>query len=201
MSTSIAETHSIFALDRELEDLCEEITEAAEAGPVPSELQERFAAFCEAFGEKVDRIGRFLKLQESLAEIARREAQRLNDRVHSAEQKARSTKEMLLYFMLARGIRRLEGRTFTLRAQNNSQDTIKVENPENLPMVYRRVELRIDGAIFARILTLLPEEMRAELLRGLDHFGAHTDAIRAALDRGEELDGVRRYRGQHIRVA
>jgi hypothetical protein len=201
MSTTLAETHSIYEIDLELEHLTDEIQEASELGPVPMALQERFLAFCEAFGEKVDRIGRFLTAQEAKADFARKEAQRLSDRARSAEMKVRSTKEMVLYFMGAHETRKLEGHTLTLLSQNNSQDTLRVDDPEALPITYRKVRLTVDGSLFSQILKPLAEEQRRMVFQSVDEYTASTDAVHAALDRGEVLPGVRRYRGKHIRIA
>lgn len=201
MAPSTAENRSIFDLDCELETLFDQIQEAAEIGPIPNELQERFLNFCDAFGEKVDRIGRFLRVQEAKAEFAKEEIKRLQDRARCAETKARSTKEMLLYFMNVRGLKKLEGKTHTLRMQANSQDTVRVENPNALPMGYRRVELRIDGKLFADVLELLSREKRELFLQGLKEFQPNNDAIHEANLRKEEIPGVTIYRGHHIRVA
>ena len=54
---SIAEANSLFEIDMELDALLEEIELQIEAEGEPSEkLTARFQEFCEARGEKVDRI-------------------------------------------------------------------------------------------------------------------------------------------------
>lgn len=201
MATTIAETHSIYELDQELEMLAEAMEEVSASGAIPEDLRERFSKFCEAFGEKVDRIGRFLRAQESKADFARKEAQRLFERVRSAENKVRSTKEMLLFFMGVRAVTKIEGRTFTLRAQNNSQDTLKVDDPEALPMALRKVRLTINGILFAQLLKVLAEDRQRALLACVEEYFPNNEALHAALDRGEDIPGVRRYRGKHIRIA
>ena len=63
---SIAEASSLFEIDMELDGLLEEIQEQVESEGEPSEdLVARFQQFCEAHGEKVDRIGRFLRIMET----------------------------------------------------------------------------------------------------------------------------------------
>ena len=58
---SIAEANSLFEIDMELDALLEEIELQIESEGEPSEeLVGRFQEFCEAHGEKVDRIGRFV---------------------------------------------------------------------------------------------------------------------------------------------
>ena len=55
---SIAQEHSLFEIDRELDALLDEIEEEIEnRGEASSELLERFQQFCQAHSEKADRIG------------------------------------------------------------------------------------------------------------------------------------------------
>ena len=63
---SIAEANSLFEIDMELDGLLEEIQEQVESeGRASEDLVARFQQFCEAHGEKVDRIGRFVRMMEA----------------------------------------------------------------------------------------------------------------------------------------
>jgi len=74
MST-IAETNSLFEIDAELDGLIEEIEGQVESeGQASEDLVSRFQQFCEAHGEKVDRIGRFLRIMEAREQYCRSEA-------------------------------------------------------------------------------------------------------------------------------
>ena len=71
MST-IAETNSLFEIDAELDSLLDEIEEEiAQEGNPSEELVARFQQFCLAHGEKVDRIGRFLRQMEAREQFCR----------------------------------------------------------------------------------------------------------------------------------
>jgi hypothetical protein len=71
MST-IAETNSLFEIDAELDGLLDEIEEqTAQGGEPAGELVARFQQFCSAHGEKVDRIGRFLRRMEAREQFCR----------------------------------------------------------------------------------------------------------------------------------
>ncbi len=60
---SIAADHSILEIDRELDLLFDKMQEELEeSGVASSESIERFHAFCDAYGKKVDRIGRFIRV-------------------------------------------------------------------------------------------------------------------------------------------
>lgn len=118
---SIAEASSLFEIDMELDGLMEEIELQIESEGEPSEeLTARFQEFCEARGEKVDRIGRFVRMMEAREQFCRSEAARLGDRARAAANKIERTKNMALYYLLSRDLKKIEGREFTLRAQKNS---------------------------------------------------------------------------------
>ena len=68
-----------------------------------------------ALGTKIDRIAAYLRTQQRKASIAAEEAQRLQQRRWSAEQRVRDVKEMLIYFMRCRGLKRLEGELNTIQ--------------------------------------------------------------------------------------
>ena len=76
---SIAEASSLFEIDMELDGLLEEIQEQVESeGEASEDLVARFQQFCEAHGEKVDRIGRFVRMMEAREQYCRSEAARLS---------------------------------------------------------------------------------------------------------------------------
>jgi Gp157 protein len=141
---SIAEASSLFEIDMELDGLLEEIQEQVESEGEPSEdLVARFQQFCEAHGEKVDRIGRFVRMMEAREQYCRSEATRLADRARAAASKVDRTKNMVLYYLLSRDLKKIEGSQFTLRAQKNSQDSVRITNEAAVPKSYCRINARI----------------------------------------------------------
>src|ERR1700758_4428721 len=104
---TIAEASSLFEIDMELDGLLEEIQEQVESqGEASEDLVSRFQQFCEAHGEKVDRIGRFVRMMEAREQYCRSEAARLNDRARAAAGKVDRAKNMVLYYLLSRISRR-----------------------------------------------------------------------------------------------
>ena len=88
---SIAQEYSLFEIDRELDDLLDRIEEEIETlGEAPPELIDRFQVFCEAHGEKADRIGRFLRMMEARVQYCRTEAARLQERARCCDRKGDS---------------------------------------------------------------------------------------------------------------
>lgn len=200
--SSIASSISLFEIDEELDTLIEEIQEEiATNGEASVALIERFQEFCKAHGEKVDRIGRFLRSMEARIQHCRGEAQRLSERARSAENKALRTKSMVLYFLKVRDLKRIEGAEFTLRIQGNSQDSVVVRDEEQIPIEYKTIEIAINGGIWNAILEALPEKLQRALKATAKESAPDNDAIRRAVARNEVVPGAEVKRGEHLRVA
>ncbi len=199
---SIAEMNSLFEIDTELDELFEAIEEQAASEGQPSEdLVARFQQFCEAQGEKVDRIGRFLRMMEAREQFCRSEATRLGERARTAAGKAERTKNMVLYYLLSRNLQKIEGRQFTLRAQKNSQDSVKITDRAAVPTCYCRIEARIPGVVWETVLSMLPEELAAMLESSIQVMLPDNDAIKTAVAQNELVPGAEVRRGSHLRVA
>jgi hypothetical protein len=199
---SIAEASSLFEIDTELDGLLEEIQEQVESEGKPSEdLVARFQQFCEAHGEKVDRIGRFVRMMEAREQFCRNEAARLNDRARAAAGKVDRTKNLVLYYLLSRDLKKIEGYQFTLRAQKNSQDSVRITDQAALPKSYCRIEARVSGVIWETVLSLLPDELAKALESSIQETRPDCDAIKAAVAQNEFVSGAEVRRGTHLRVA
>jgi len=203
MST-IAQENSLFEIDQELDSLLEEIEERAEedgSDHVPQELIERFQQFCHAHGEKVDRIGHFLTQMEARAQYCREQASRLSDRARSAENKTDRTKNMLLYYLRSRELRKIEGMEYTLRMQKNSQDSVLVSDEPQIPITYKDVEAKVPGTLWQAIQSRLPEEEKRRLTACIRQMRPNNEAIKAAVAANETVPGAEVRRGFHVRVA
>jgi len=201
---TIAQDNSLFDIDRELDSLLDEIQEQAESEDteeVGPELMERFQQFCEAHYEKVDRIGHFLSVMEARASYCRGQANRLTDRARSAENKVDRTKNMVLYYLKARNLRKIEGQEFTLRLQKNSQDSLFVLDEPQIPLIFRDIEAKIPGHLWEALLTYLTDEERKELNACVRQMKPNADAIKKAAADQEEVPGAAIRRGVHLRVA
>ena len=198
---SIAEESSLFEIDVELDGLLEEIEGQVESeGQASGDLVARFQQFCEAHGEKVDRIGRFLRIMEAREQYCRSESARLTDRARAAAGKVERTKNMVLYYLLSRDLKKIEGLQFTLRAQKNSQDSVRITDLAALPKCYCWMEARISGLIWETVLSLLPDELAKTLEASIQEALSDNDAIKAAVARSEVLPGAEVRRGLHLRV-
>jgi len=198
----IAQTHSLFEIDMELDGLLDEIEEQTDLdAQVSEELLERFRQFCQAHSEKVDRIGRFVRMMEAREQYCREEAARLGDRARASANKVDRTKSMVLFYLMSRDLMKIEGREFTLRAQRNSQDSVRITDETALPMAYRKVEARIDGVVWETIISHLPEGLAEALEASVHDAKPDAEAIKAAAMRHEVVPGADVRRGSHLRVA
>jgi hypothetical protein len=199
---SIAQEHSLFEIDRELDTLLDEIEEEIECrGEAPAELTERFQQFCEAHGEKADRIGRFLRMMDARVQYCRSEANRLQERARSSEHKTTQTKYMVMYFLKSRDLKKIEGREFTLRIQKNSQDSVRFTDEMQVPMPFRTVTARLDGVLWERLIDCVPEELKRSLVASIQEAAPSNEAIKNAVQSQIPVPGAEVYRGDHLRVA
>ena len=199
---SIAEASSLFEIDVELDGLLEEIEGQVESeGQAAEDLVARFQQFCEAHGEKVDRIGRFVRIMEAREQYCRSESARLADRARAAAGKVERTKNMVLYYLLSRDLKKIEGYQFTLRAQKNGQDSVRITDEAALPKSYCRIEARIAGVIWETVLSLLPDELAKALESSVYDTRPDNDAIKTAVAQNEVVSGAEVRRGWHVRVA
>jgi len=200
MST-IAATNSLFEIDAELDSLLDEIEEqTAQEGNPSEELVGRFQQFCSAHDEKVDRIGRFLRQMEAREQFCRSEAARLSDRARAAAGKVERTRNMVLNYLMSRDLKAIEGREFTLRAQKNSQDSVRITDEGALPAAFRMIDARIGGVLWETVLANLPDELGNMLESTVGESRPDTDTIKAAIQREEEVPGAELRRGWHLRI-
>ena len=199
---SIAQEYSLFEIDQELDALFDDIEEEIEnRGDAPAELMERFQQFCEAHGEKADRIGRFLRMMESRVQYCRSEAVRLQERARTSDRKVTQTKYMVLYYLKSRDLKKIEGREFTLRMQKNSQDSVRFTDETQVPMRYRNVSLRIEGSLWEKLIECVPDELKHPLIASIQDATPYNEAIKQAVQNRIAVPGAEVYRGDHLRVA
>ena len=201
ISQSIAADHSLLEIDHELDQLFDRIQDELEENGEPSpDSLERFQTFCDAYGEKIDRIGRFIRVMGARTAYCKDEAARLMVRGKTAENKVAQTKNLVLYYLQSRQLTKMEGKQFTLRCQKNSQDSVRISDPNLIPIHLKRIEAQFDGGTWERILAALPEDLRPALIAGIQDAFPINEAIEQAIAREETVEGATVYRGHHVRV-
>ena len=199
-NTVTAQNCSLFEIDAELEAAFDQLQEEREiSGNISDESRERCVELFAELGKKIDRIAAYLRIQQRKSTIAAEEAQRLQQRRRSAEQRVNDVKDVLAYFMQCRGLKRLEGDLNTIRLQKNSQDSLQVDDWE-LPQEFCLHTGSVPHRLLAETLEHLPVGLKGELLQAMINTQPNTPLVRDALLRGETVRGARLERGSHIRV-
>jgi hypothetical protein len=204
VSESIASDHPLLEIDRELDLLFDTMQdELEETGVASQEGIARFQTFCDAYGEKVDRIGRFIRVMEARSAYCKAEAARLIARGKTAENKVEQTKQLVLYYIQSRGgaFTKMEGKQFTLRCQKNSQDSVRISDPALIPLQLKRIEACFDGTTWERILAALPPDLRSIMVAGVQDVVPMNDAIKRAFALEGVVEGATVVRGHHVRIA
>jgi hypothetical protein len=140
-------------------------------------------------------------MMEAREQYCRAEAARLSDRARAAANKVDRTKSMVLFYLMSRDLRKIEGQEFTLRIQKNSQDSVRILDELSLPTAYRKIEARVGGVLWETVLSSLPEELERAMTACVQEMKPDTEAIKAASMRHEEVAGAEVRRGSHLRVA
>jgi Siphovirus Gp157 len=199
--TAIANDHSLLELDGELDALLDQIQdEIDENGEASAEAMERLQLFCQAMDVKVDRIGRFLRIMETRAEHCKKEAARYATRARRAQSKIDRTQEMVLYYLASHDLKKLESQEFTLRRQKNSQDSVKITQPESIPEFLRQFESRVEGSLWLEVIAALPPELAANLSSYVKSKEPSTTAIKEHIARGGSVEGASVKREYHLRI-
>jgi hypothetical protein len=200
IKTFTAQNCTLFEIDAELEAAFDQLQEEREiTGSISDEGRERcFQLFAE-LGKKIDRIAAYLRTQQRKADIAADEAQRLQQRRRSAEQRVSDVKEMLTYFMRGRELKRLEGELNTIRLQANSQPALQIDDWE-LPEEFCLHTGSIPNRLLKEMLEHLPDGLRGEFLQAMINTEPNPRMVRDALLRGEPVRGAKLERGCHIRI-
>lgn len=130
-------------------------------------------------------------MMEAREQSCRSEASRLSDRARAAANKIERTKNMVLYYLLSRDLKKIEGQQFTLRAQRNSQDSVRITDEAALPLSYRRIEVRVPGAVWETVLSRLPDELSRSLESSVEETRPDNDAIKRAASQNEVVPELR----------
>jgi len=205
-ATEVAKGLSLFEIDESLATLVEAAEEEANAnnGELSESIQAALATYAGAFGYKIDRIADFLKAQKAEAEIAQREAERLQSRHKSAENREKRLKQILIWFMLSRNVQKLRGELNTICLQANSAPSLVIQEIARVPASFYRARIEITWPEWIELLETLPRgPLRERLLNGEGKIvqkelqrGVLSDAIM----RGEEVAGAILVKGNHIRL-
>lgn len=194
---------SLFDLDDRLIELMGLVEEAADtAGEISKELAQEIDTYLEAYRLKVDRIVGYWRWQQSIADISSREAERLAARKKAAENRVTRLKGFLFAFMMARGMKRLEGEKNDIGIQRNSSASLVIDDPLQIPEHFFERNVHFNKTELQKIVHQLAEgEVRRRLEAALkDGWDVNGEAVRAALVNQDAIAGARLVTGNHVRI-
>lgn len=197
---------SIFEIDESLAELVEAAEEdaAAHNGEISESIKAALVIYADAFGCKVDRIADFLRAQKAEAEIAQRESERFQARQKAAENREKRLKQMLMWFMRTRNVKKLRGERNTIYLQANSTPSLVIQDAAHIPPSFYRARIEITWPEWLEIMEALPEgPVRERLLNGEGKFvqkELQRGILADALFRGEPIPGATLVKGSHVRL-
>ena len=194
---------SLFDLDDRLIELMSLVEEAADAGgEISKELAQEIDTYLEAYRLKVDHVAGYWRWQQSIADISSKEAERLTARKKAAENRVTRLKGFLYAFMMARGIKKLEGEKSDIGMQRNSTASLIVDDPLQIAERFFERNVRFTKTELQEIVYQLAEgEVRRRLELTLkDGWELNGEAVRAALVNHEAVAGARLVTGSHVRI-
>ena len=196
-----AENNTLFEIDTELEAQFEAATnEEEQTGVISEEAKQRCLDLFAELGKKVDRIARYLRSTEFRARAAKEEAARLTARQKTAENRVAQVKSMLAFYMLSRGLRRLEGELNTFRLQKNGQAALEID-VSALPQSYYLRTLTLAEPDWERILNAVTcPSLRATLETSVVSVEPDRGRIRIELQAGREISGATLAKREHVRL-
>ena len=196
-----AENASLFEIDKELEAAFEAATQEQEqTGGVSDETKQHCLDLFAELGKKVDRIARYVRATEFRARIAKEEAARLAARQKSAENRVAQVKSMVGYYMLSRGLRRLEGELNAIRLQKNGQPTLQIDRSV-LPEEYYIRTLTLTEPDWEQVLNAVTcPVLRLTLQASVVNQEPDKERIRQRLQAGQEVAGAALVKGEHVRL-
>ncbi len=194
---------SLFDIDERLVDLMDRIEEATESGDIPQELVQEANDYLEAFRTKVDRIAGYWRWQESIARICGEEAERLFARKKAADGRVNRLKNILLAFMMSRGLKKLEGEKAAIGVQANGMPSLVIDDPVQLGERFFENSVRFTKTELQEIVYQLAEgdlRRRLETILSGDGWEINGSAVRSALANNAVVSGARLVKGHHVRL-
>jgi hypothetical protein len=178
-STELAKALTLFQIEESLVLLAES---AEEEGLTP-EIEAALTAYLESAVEKRDRVAEFIHFCEAMAELAKAEVKRLQARQKRFEATARRVSTMVLHVLDWLGVKKLEGRTNTLKKRKRPPSVNVIDEPR-IPVEYKRVTVTLPLPQWQVLLDGVPEESRDAVLSAVikERTSLDLKAIKQALN-------------------
>jgi hypothetical protein len=103
---------------------------------------------------------------------------------------------MVMYYLKSRELKKIEGKEFTLRIQKNSQDSVRFTDETQVPMRFRTIAARFEGATWERLIENVPEELKRLLVASIREAAPSNEAMKIAVQSQTAVPGAEVYRGR-----
>jgi hypothetical protein len=186
-ATDLARTLTLFQIEESLVLLAES---AEEEGLTP-EIEGALTAYLEGAVEKRDRVAEFIHFCEAMAELAKSEVKRLQARQKHFEATAERVSNMVLHVLDWLGVKKLEGRTNTLK-KRKCPPSVNVIDEQKIPAEYKRVTVTLPLPQWQQLLAGTPEDARNIVLAGVrkQEISLDLEAIKQALNLEKAVEGA-----------
>ena len=183
----LAKAFTLFQIEESLVLLAES---AEEEGLTP-EIEAALTAYLEGAVEKRDRVAEFIHFCEAMAELAKAEVKRLQARQKHFEATAERVSAMVLRVLDWLGVKKLEGRTNTLK-KRKCPPSVNVIDEQKIPAEYKRVTVTLPLPQWQEILAGTPEDSRNSLLSVVrkQEITLDLEAIKQALNLEKAVGGA-----------
>jgi hypothetical protein len=186
-STELAKGFTLFQIEESLVLLAES---AEEEGLTP-EIERALTVYLEGAAEKRDRVADFIHFCEGMAELAKAEGKRLQARQKHFEATAERVSAMVLRVLDYLGVKKLEGRTNTLK-KRKCPASVKIIDEAKVPAEYKHITVTLPLPQWQGLLAGSGEEIRKAVLSGIrkQETSVELDAIKQALNLEKTVEGA-----------
>ena len=184
-SMDLAKALTLFQIEESLVLLAES---AEEEGLTP-EIEQAMTVYLDGAMEKRDRVADFIHFCEGMAELAKAEGKRLQARQKHFEATAERVSTMVLRVLDYLGVKKLEGRTNTLK-KRKCPPSVKIIDEAKVPAEYKHITVTLPLPQWR--LAGSGEEFRKAVLSGIrkQETSVELEAIKQALNLEKTVEGA-----------
>jgi Siphovirus Gp157 len=185
--TELAKGFTLFQIEESLVLLAES---AEEEGLTP-EIERALTVYLEGAAEKRDRVADFIRFCEGMAELAKAEGKRLQARQKHFEATAERVSAMVLRVLDYLGVKKLEGRTNTLK-KRKCPLSVKIIDDAKVPAEFKHITVTLPLPQWQELLAGSREEFRKAVLSGIrkQETSVELEAIKQALNLEKTVEGA-----------
>jgi len=186
-SMDLAKALTLFQIEESLVLL----VESAEKEGLTPEIEQAMTVYLDGAVEKRDRVADFIHFCEGMAELAKAEGERLHARQKHFEATAERVSAMVLRVLDYLGVKRLEGRTNTLK-KRKCPASVKIIDEAKVPAEYKHITVTLPLPQWQELLAGSGEELRKAVLCGIrkQEISVELEVIKQALNLEKTVEGA-----------